>query len=90
MALLLGAPQTSNHLDTIAERMTPVMGDKQSALAGFAMMEACVAGTAFTPRIDQAKHRLARAQPVVSAPFIWNTEPAFVASTLAIEHPMYV
>lgn len=87
--MLLGAAQTFNHLNTIAERMTPVMGDKQSARTGFAMMEACVAGTIFAPCVDQAKQRLALAQPVFSAPFIWNTEPKFVITTLAIEHPMY-
>lgn len=89
MGMLLGAAQTFNHLTTIAERMTPIMGGKQSAQSGFAMMEACVAGTVFARCVDQARQRLALAQPVVSAPFIWNTEPKFVATTLAIEHPMY-
>jgi len=34
MAMSLGSPQTLNQLATIAERMTPTMGDKQSQSAG--------------------------------------------------------
>lgn len=89
IALLLGAPQTANHLSTIAERMTLVMGDKQSELAGFSLMDACVAGTIYEGCLDTAQRRLAGAQPISSAPFIWNSDPEFVVASLAIEHPMY-
>jgi hypothetical protein len=89
MAMIVEVPQTVNHLNTVAERMTQIMGDKQSDRTGYAMMEACVAGTVYSACIDQAKQRLAQAQPVVSKPFIWNNDPDFVIARLGVEHPMY-
>jgi hypothetical protein len=89
MDLALGAPQSMNHLNTIAERMTPIMGDKQECAIGMAVIKACVTGTAYSDCLTQAEQRLARAQPLTSKPFIWNNEPEFVVATLAIEHPMY-
>jgi hypothetical protein len=89
MALVLSAPQTMNHLATVAERMTPVMGDKQDEAAGMAMINTCVAGTAYADCLDKAQQRLAKAQPMYSKPFIWNSEPDFIVAKLGIEHPMY-
>jgi hypothetical protein len=89
LALLLGAPQTLNHLETIAERMTTDLGGKQDKNVGFAMMTACVAGTQYGGCVGSAQQRIAAAQPMTSKPFIWNTEPEFIAAVLAIEHPMY-
>ena len=89
MAMILGAPQTSNHLETIAERMTPVLGEKQDKNIGFEMMAACVAGTQYSRCLENAQERLATAQPMNSKPFIWNSEPEFIVATAAIEHPMY-
>jgi hypothetical protein len=38
----------------------------------------------------QTEMRLALASPMISTPFIWNSEPEFVVTKLAMEHPMYV
>ncbi len=89
MAMILGAPQTMNHLSTIAERMTPTMGDKQDESAGFALIDTCVAGTRYESCLKDASDRLALAQPVLSQPFIWNKSPEFIAATHVIEHSMY-
>jgi hypothetical protein len=87
--LALEAPQSINHLYTIAERMTPVMGDKQEAATGMALLTACVAGTPYGHSLEQVERRLAQAQTLISKPFMWNSEPEFVAAKLGIEHPMY-
>ncbi len=89
MAMFLGAPQTLNHMETIAERMTDEFGGKQDKNIGLAMMASCVAGTQYAACVEDAQQRLAIAQPMSSKPFIWNSEPDFVVATLAIEHPMY-
>ncbi|KQQ34764.1 hypothetical protein ASF61_22440 [Duganella sp. Leaf126] len=89
MAKILEAPQTINHLATIAERMTPVMGDKQNAAAGFASINACMKGTLYEGCLKSAEQRLAQAEPLLSQPFIWNSSPEFLAAKYGIEHPMY-
>lgn len=89
VAMAVEAPQTLNHLNTVAERMTSTIGDKQPLAMGLSMLQECVDGTVFRDSIDEATRRLAIAQPVNSAPFIWNNEPEFVVANLAIEHPMY-
>lgn len=89
MAMTLGAPQTMNQLATIAERMTGVMGAKQNQLAGLAMIDACLAGSAYAGTLAATEQRLASAQPMVSTPFLWNSEPEFVAATMGIEDAMY-
>ena len=89
MAKLLEAPQTMNHLNTIAERMTPVMGDKQIAAAGFASINSCLAGTRYEGCLKSAEQRLAQTEPLLSQPFIWNTSPEFIAAKHVIEHAMY-
>jgi hypothetical protein len=89
MAKILEAPQTMNHLNTIAERMTPVMGDKQSAALGFASIDSCMANTRYEGCLKNAEQRLAQAEPLLSQPFIWNSSPEFIAAKHAIEHTMY-
>lgn len=89
MALALGAPQTTNQLETIAEHMTARMDDKQDKGIGFAMIETCLQGTPNHESLADAKLRLVRAESLMSKPFIWNTEPEFIATKLGIEHPMY-
>ncbi len=89
MAMILGAPQTLNHMETIAERMTPDFGEKQDKSVGLAMMASCVAGSQYSGCVLNAQQRLAMAQPMLSKPFIWNSEPDFNIATIAIEHPMY-
>ncbi|MET3135618.1 hypothetical protein AAKU55_005930 [Oxalobacteraceae bacterium GrIS 1.11] len=89
MAMALEAPQTMNHLETVAERMTATMGSKQDKGTGFAMINACVAGTPYADCLVNAQQRLSSAQVLKSQPFIWNSEPEFVVATLGIEHPMY-
>jgi hypothetical protein len=89
MALALSAPQTINQLDTIAEHMTPKMGDKQEKGIGLAMIESCLRETQDEACLSSAMSRLAKAEPLLSKPFIWNSEPAFVAAEFGIEHPMY-
>ncbi|KQQ34778.1 hypothetical protein ASF61_22435 [Duganella sp. Leaf126] len=89
MAKLLEAPQTINHLNTIAERMTPVMGDKQDAAAGFASINSCMQGTQYEGRLRNAEQRLAQAEPLLSQPFLWNSSPEFITAKHAIEHAMY-
>jgi hypothetical protein len=69
--------------------MTPAMGDTQSEMAELSMMVACVAGTIYAACVDQARQRLAGAQPMVSAPFVWNSEAEFIVASLVIVHPMY-
>jgi hypothetical protein len=78
-----------NHLATIAERMTDHMGDKQDAHVGFAMIEACLEGTADDGQLACVERRLADVVPLISAPFIWNSEPEFVAAEIGIEHPVF-
>lgn len=90
MEMLIRALQTTNHLVTIAERMTPIMGDKQDASIGFSMMNACVADSPFGACVQQTRQRLASAVPMTSTPFIWNHEPEFIAAKLGMEHPMFV
>jgi hypothetical protein len=89
MAMALGATQTMNHLGTVAERMTSQMGDKQDQRVGLQMIESCLAGTLHAGCLAEVERRLANAEPLVSKPFIWNSEPAFVVATLGIEHPMF-
>lgn len=89
MAKILEAPQTMNHLSTIAERMTPVMGEKQDASTGFAAIDSCMAGTRYEGRLQAAEQRLAQAETLLSQPFIWNSSPEFIATKYGIEHSMY-
>lgn len=89
MAMTLGAPQTANQLATIAERMTPVMGDKQDQVAGLSMIDNCLNGTAYSGTLAAASQRLAGAQLLNSKPFIWNSEPEFVAAHMGIDDAMY-
>jgi hypothetical protein len=89
MALSLGSPQTMNQLATIAERMTPAMGDKQNQALGFAMIDNCLRGTRYANARLQTEERLAGAQTLVSKPYIWNTEPEFVAARMGIDDAMY-
>jgi hypothetical protein len=90
MMMALGSPQTENQLATIAERMTAVMGDKQSASTGFAMINQAVSGSNFDQCLQQTQERLAGVEKIFSYPFAWNSDPEFVGSSIAIEHPMYV
>lgn len=89
MAMSLGSPQTLNQLATIAERMTPTMGDKQSQSAGLAMIDDCLQGSRYANVLAMTQERLASAQPLVGKPFIWNTEPEFVAARMGIDDAMY-
>jgi hypothetical protein len=89
MALALGAPQTINQLETIAEHMTSRMGDKQEKGIGLALIESCLRGTQNEAYLAGTEARLAQAEPLMSRPFIWNSEPEFIAAKLNIEHPMY-
>ncbi len=89
MALALGAPQTTNQLETVAEHMTPTMGDKQDKGIGLAMIHSCLRGTPNEGSLASTESRLAQAEPLMSRPFIWNSEPEFVSAKLGIEHPMY-
>lgn len=89
MALALGAPQTINQLETIAEHMTPQMGDKQDKRIGFAMIETFLKGTENHRELADTEKRLAQAEPLMSKPFLWNSEPEFSAAKLGIEHPMF-
>lgn len=88
MAKILEAPQTMK-LSTIAERMMPVMGDKQDASTGFAAIDSCMAGTRYEGRLQAAEQRLAQAETLLSQPFIWNSSPEFIATKYGIEHSMY-
>lgn len=89
MAMSLGSPQTMNQLATIAERMTPEMGQKQDQMAGISMINRCLAGSAYAGALASTEQRLASAQPLSSKPFIWNSEPEFVAARMSIEDAMY-
>jgi len=89
MAMSLGSPQTMNQLATIAERMTPALGDKQNQAVGFAMIDNCLQGTRYASALVQTEERLASAQTLVSKPYIWNTEPEFVAARVGIDDAMY-
>jgi hypothetical protein len=89
MAMALGSPQTMNQLATIAERMTPIMGDKQNQALGFALIDKCLQGTRYANARIQTQERLAGAQTLVSKPYIWNTEPEFVAAHMGIDDAMY-
>lgn len=89
MQMALGAPQTENQLQTVAERMTSVMGDKQDARVGFAMINQTLFRSEFDEVLVWTKSRLAGLDANVSNPFIWNSDPEFVRSTIDIEHPMY-
>lgn len=89
MAMSLGSPQTTNQLATLAERMTPVMGDKQDESSGFSMINNCLRGSAYAGALVQTEQRLAGAQPLHSKPFIWNSEPEFVAARMGIDDAMY-
>jgi hypothetical protein len=89
MALSLGSPQTLNQLATIAERMTPIMGDKQSDSAGYALITASLANGAHSDSLRAAQQRLANVGTLNSTPFIWNTDPEFAFAKLGIEHPMF-
>jgi len=89
MEMALGAPQTQNQLATIAERMTPVMGGKQDASAGFAMIQQTLDGSKFGNALEMTQTRLAGVEPRMSDPFIWNTDPEFLRSKIGIEHVMY-
>lgn len=84
-----GSAQTINQLATIAERMTPEMGDKQDQLAGLSMINRCLTGSAYAGALSASEVRLAYAQPLNSKPFIWNSEPEFVATRMSIEDAMY-
>ena len=88
-ALALGAPQTSNQLETIAEHMTKRMGGKQDRDVGLALIESCLKGTRNENMLAEVQSRLAKAQPLMSRPFIWNSAPEFVVAKLAIEQAMY-
>lgn len=88
-ALALGAPQTSNQLATIAERMTEQMGDKQDQQIGLSLIASCLAGTVNENMLAETQSRLEKASPLMSRPFIWNSEPEFVVAKLAIEQGMY-
>lgn len=90
VALALAAAQTPNHLQTIAERMTNNLGDKQNADLGFAMIDRCLARTTDADACAKAKRRLAGAEPFLSAAFVWNDQPEFITARLGVEHPMYV
>jgi hypothetical protein len=89
MAMSLGSPQTMNQLATIAERMTPALGDKQNQALGFALIDNCLQGTRYANARVQTQERLAGAQTLVSKPYIWNTEPEFVAARMGIDDAMY-
>jgi hypothetical protein len=89
MALALGAPQTLNQLETIAEHMTAQMGEKQDKRIGLAMIETLLRGTGNQDELSDTEKRLAQAEPLMSKPFIWNSEPEFIAAKLGIEHPMF-
>jgi hypothetical protein len=89
LAMATGAPQTSNHLETITERMTLAMGDKQDKAAGEALINQCVAGTPYANCLQQAKERLASVEPLMSRAFIWNDTPEFAVAKIGIEHAMF-
>jgi hypothetical protein len=89
MAMSLGSPQTMNQLATIAERMTPAIGEKQNQAVGFAMIDKCLQGTRYANALLQTEERLAGAQTLLSKPYIWNTEPEFVVAHMGIDDAMY-
>jgi len=89
MAMSLGSAQTMNQLATIAERMTPVLGDKQNQAMGFALIDNCLKGTRYANALVNTEERLAGAQTLLSKPYIWNTEPEFVVAHMGIDDAMY-
>lgn len=89
LAMSLGAPQTINHLETITERMTVAMGDKQNAASGEALINQCVANTPYANCLQETRERLASVRPLMGRPFIWNSEPDFVTAKLGIDHAMF-
>lgn len=89
MRMALGAPQTPNQLETIAERMTPTMGDKQNADIGFAMIQLSLDGSYFSGELQLAQSRLAGVEVRISDPFIWNTDSDFIKAKIGIEHAIY-
>lgn len=89
MAMSLGSPQTPNQLATIAERMTPTMGEKQPQLAGLEMINDCLSNSIYSQALVLTERRLVAAQTLHSKPFIWNSEPEFVAANMGIDDAMY-
>lgn len=69
--------------------MTVRMGDTQDKRLGFAMIDSCLQGSGNQGELADTEKRLARAEPLMSKPFIWNREPEFNAAVLDIEHPMF-
>jgi hypothetical protein len=89
MAMTLGAPQTLNQLNTVAEFTSPVMGQKRSAVEGFAYMNTCLNGTRYQASLGEAQDRLNGAAPLMGRPFIWNTEQEFMMAKMSVDSPMY-
>jgi hypothetical protein len=69
--------------------MTAHMGAKHDKNIGFAIIESCLKRTQNESILAETQSLLAKAEPLMSRPFIWNSQPEFVAATLGIEHPMY-
>lgn len=90
MKMALCALQTQNQLETVAERMTPNMGEKQSSTVGFAMIDQALTGSVFDQALQITQSRLASVEANISEPFIPNDAPDFVRARLSIEHAMYV
>ena len=88
-ARLLASPQTTNHLTTVAERMTYNLGEKLHASLGEARIVALTENTPYAGCLQQAYKRLANAKPLNGRPFIWNDDPAFVVATMGIDHAMF-
>ena len=53
------------------------------------MIDSCLSGTAYSGTLAATSERLAGAQLLNSKPFIWNSEPEFVAARMGIDDAMY-
>jgi len=53
------------------------------------MIDDCLQGSRYANVLAMTQERLASAQPLAGKPFIWNTEPEFVAARMGIDDAMY-
>lgn len=84
---LINTVQSNAQLDNMLDRITLTMGDLPGESMGRMSVASLVTGTRFEGCLDQARTRLASAQPVLHRPFLRNDEFDFVVATLPVHHP---
>lgn len=81
--------QCPSHLENTLQRVAYDMGEKHAEEGRVQRINTVVAGTQFEGCVEEARKRLAGAQPLLGRPFLRNDDPCFIIAKFPLHDVMY-